>query len=507
MEDLNFLQDSYQTQIRSISHPLRVVLVEDDPVLGRVIKKYLEKSFISEVLHYQCSQQCLDSIEVEMDEKNFCLITDMSFEHGINGLLLIDALKDKNLSFFSIAMTGFGSIENAISATKKGIFHYLTKPFEMDSLCRLIIQGFETKFDYKVKHFPEQTQTSVKRPRSAIGPQFQQRPFQEDDIFCGMIGRSSKMKYIFESIKKVAPVDSTVLITGPRGTGKELMAYAIHDLSLRSSERKVNVNCGAIPQNLLESELFGHARGAFTGAISDRKGRFEQAHKGTLFLDEIGDMPLALQVKLLRVLQTKQIEPLGGNKSINVDVRIVAATHRNLEDLVAERKFREDLYYRLNVIPIKVPPLKERSEDIWVLISYFLSRYASADGSNSLDFDEKTLELLMSYDWPGNIRELGNIIERLVILRGGHTISAKDLPSKIYQHNLLASSLHQNIFNLPKGGVDIKNMLSQIEDSLIIQALTRTKGNKNQASKLLRLNRTTLIEKMKKKGFHNSTTF
>ena len=506
MEDLNFLQDSYQAQIRPSSHPLRVVLVEDDPVLGKVIKKYLEKLFVLEVLHYQCSQQCLESIAVEMGDQKFCLITDISFDHGPNGLLLIDALKDKKLSFFSIVITGFGSIENAISATKKGVFHYLTKPFEMDNLCRLIEQGFEKKLGHRPSHFPAQNLRSTENLRSITQSQFQLGPLREDDIFCGMIGRSPQMKRVFESIKKVAQVDSTVLITGPSGTGKELIAHAIHDLSLRSSERKVNVNCGAIPQDLLESELFGHTKGAFTGAISDRKGRFEQAHKGTLFLDEIGDMPLALQVKLLRVLQTKQIEPLGGNKSVNVDVRILTATHRNLKDLVAEGKFREDLYYRFNVIPIKVPSLKERREDILVLISYFLSRYVSADGSNSLHFDEKSLELFVGYDWPGNIRELENIIERLVILRGGHAVRAEDLPAKIYQHNPPEKSLDQSIFNLPKEGVDIKNMLSQIEDSLILQALTRTKGNKNQASKLLRLNRTTLIEKMKKKGLHNSRT-
>ena len=337
-----------------------------------------------------------------------------------------------------------------------------------------------------------------------LNSQFELGPVRKEDIYCGMVGRSTQMKHIFETIQKVAQVDSTILIIGPSGTGKELIAQAIHQLSQRVRGRQVNVNCGAIPQDLLESELFGHTKGAFTGAIADHKGRFEQAHRGTLFLDEVGDMPMPLQAKLLRVLQTKQVEPVGGSQSIDVDVRVVTATHRNLEDLVAQGKFREDLYYRFNVIPIKVPPLKERRDDILVLISYFLSRYAGDEHSNMICFDEKSLELLMSYDWPGNVRELENIIERLVILRGGHTVRPEDLPAKIYRHNPVAVSIYQSAFSLPKEGVDIKQVLSKIEDSLIIQALERTRGNKNQASKLLRLNRTTLIEKMKKKNIRVS---
>ncbi|MFW5887519.1 MAG: sigma-54 interaction domain-containing protein, partial [Bacteriovoracia bacterium] len=290
------------------------------------------------------------------------------------------------------------------------------------------------------------------------------------------------------------------LITGASGTGKELVANSIHVLSQRTNERKISVNCGAIPSELLESELFGHIKGAFTGAISNRIGRFEAANGGTIFLDEIGDMPLLLQVKLLRVLQNRQIEPVGGNRPIDVDVRIIAATHRDLDKAVQEKKFREDLYYRLNVIPIKLPLLKERREDIPLLISHFLNRFVSADGSNNLRFTEDALELLIGYDWPGNVRELENLIERLVILRGGNLIKPEDLPAKIYRNNPMATSFYRNIFELPEDGVDLKQVLSDIEDSLIEQALSKTGGNKNQASKLLQLNRTTLIEKMKKKN-------
>jgi two-component system response regulator PilR (NtrC family) len=322
---------------------------------------------------------------------------------------------------------------------------------------------------------------------------------KEEDMFCSLIGRSKVMQDVFERIRKVAASDSTVLITGPSGTGKELVATAIHELSSRARNTKVSVNCGAIPADLLESELFGHMKGAFTGAISNRKGRFELANNSTIFLDEIGDMPLLLQVKLLRVLQNRQIEPVGGDHPLDINVRIITATHRDLDRAVLDGKFREDLFYRLNVIPVAIPALKDRREDIPLLIGHFLTKFISADGSNSIEFSDDSLELLLSYDWPGNVRELENIIERLVILRGGNLIIPEDLPAKIFRHNPLKTDLYKTIFELPQEGVDIKQVLSDIEDSLILQAMDRTKGNKNQASKLLKLNRTTLIEKMKKK--------
>jgi DNA-binding NtrC family response regulator len=355
----------------------------------------------------------------------------------------------------------------------------------------------------------ELTGASVEEATTAQPPSLRSRPLMPkhklekpgaEDIFFGIVGRCKSMKEVFERIEKVAKSDSTILITGASGTGKELVANAIHKLSTRAQSPRVAVNCGAIPGELLESELFGHIKGSFTGAISNRKGRFEIAHQGSLFLDEIGDMPLLLQVKLLRVLQLKQIEPVGSSEAIDVDVRVIAATHRDLEQQVKDGKFREDLFYRLNVIPIRVPELKERREDIPLLISYFLDRFTSADRSNEISFSHEAMDLLMSYEWPGNVRELENVIERLVILRGGNEILPEDLPSKIYRTNPLVSHQYKTLFELPEQGVDLKTILSDIEDSLILQALGRTGGNKNQASKLLSLNRTTLIEKMKKKG-------
>jgi DNA-binding NtrC family response regulator len=432
----------------------------------------------------------------------FCLITDISLEQGSDGLLLIDILKDKGFEFVSIVMTGFASIETAIAATKKGVFHYLTKPFELENLKKLVIQALQTKLatilPREILSEGEGVFTESAKLRSLSKLKID-RPNVEDQ-FQGMIGRSKAMKEVFERIEKVAKTDSTILIMGPSGTGKELVASAIHKLSARSTNNRISVNCGAIPGELLESELFGHIKGAFTGAISNRKGRFELAQNGTIFLDEIGDMPQLLQVKLLRVLQERVIEAVGSSETLPIDVRVIAATHRDLEKAVGEGKFREDLFYRLNVIPIKMPALKERREDIPLLISHFLDRFVSADRSNEISFASLTMDLLMGYDWPGNVRELENVIERLVILRGGNEILPEDLPAKIFRSNPLATNHYKTLFELPEPGVDLKQILSDIEDSLIRQAMNRTGGNKNQASKLLALNRTTLIEKMKKKN-------
>ncbi len=501
MDDLNFLQRSFD---QAPTAPL--VIVEDDNLLGLTLKKYLERTFGLKVLLYTSSEDCLVEFTKNHDPKSpFFLLADISLGQGSDGLLLIDILKERGFTFTSVVMTGFASIETAIAATKRGAFHYLTKPFELDVLKQLVFNGFRERLGIELNGVTntgtdEGGQMRSGRAARPMIPQLKlERPIAED-MFYGMVGRSAAMKEVFERIKKVAKSDSTVLITGPSGTGKELVANAIHKLSNRGAAPRVSVNCGAIPGELLESELFGHIKGAFTGAISNRKGRFELAHQGTLFLDEIGDMPLLLQVKLLRVLQLRQIEPVGSSEAVDVDVRMVAATHRDLELQVKDGRFREDLFYRLNVIPVKLPALKDRREDIPLLISYFLDRFTSADRSNEISFSHEAMDLMMSYDWPGNVRELENVIERLVILRGGNEILPEDLPSKIYRTNPLVSSQYKTIFELPDQGVDLKTILSDIEDSLILQALNRTGGNKNQASKLLSLNRTTLIEKMKKKG-------
>jgi transcriptional regulator with GAF, ATPase, and Fis domain len=324
-----------------------------------------------------------------------------------------------------------------------------------------------------------------------------------------MIGSSLAMRGLFEMITKVAGSNATVLIQGESGTGKELAARAIHQLSDRVKKNFVPVNCAAIPDDLLESELFGHVKGSFTGAYSNRAGRFEMADKGTLFLDEIGDMKANLQVKLLRVLQNREFEPVGASKSQKVDVRIVAATNKNLEELVVSRDFREDLYYRLSVIPVTIPPLRERRDDIPLLIHAFLTRFNSDKRNAVKGFSRDTLEILCDYEWPGNVRELENLVERLVILKGSGVITPDDLPEKYLsgrpavqvpvQLPVPVASLALDT-ELPEAGICLNSAVEEFENRLILQALARTGGNKKEAALLLNLKRTTLIEKLKKKN-------
>ncbi|MBC7690467.1 MAG: sigma-54-dependent Fis family transcriptional regulator [Methylotenera sp.] len=323
-----------------------------------------------------------------------------------------------------------------------------------------------------------------------------------------LVGESPAFQSIFKTIEKVSQTDSTVLITGESGTGKELIARAIHENSPRASRPLVTVNCGAIPAELLEAELFGHVKGAFTGATANRQGRFELAHGGTLFLDEVGELPLQLQVKLLRVLQTRSFENVGSSKTIEVDVRIIAATNRDLEAAVANREFREDLYYRLNVIPMKVPSLRERQSDIPLFVNHFVKQF---NEKNSYTVEAPTGEImdaLLAYSWPGNIRELENLMERLVILKGQGSVDLGDLPHRIFQQFAEsrpagADSLSGSEFPrmvLPTAGLDLKTIVAAFENHLIDQALTRTSNNKNRASELLQMNRTTLVEKLRKRG-------
>lgn len=351
---------------------------------------------------------------------------------------------------------------------------------------------------------------------------------QESSLFAGIIGRSPAIQNVFNAIQKVADTDSTVLISGESGTGKELVARAIHQFSSRNKGPLIPVNCGAIPSELLESELFGHVKGAFTGAISNRQGRFELAQNGSIFLDEIGDMPSMLQVKLLRVLQERMFEPVGAMKAILADVRIIAATNKDLEEAVKEKTFREDLFYRLNVIPIHIPALRERRSDIPFLVEHFAAQFNQEKRRNVKFSNPEIMDLFLRYDWPGNVRELENLIERLVVFCGDGEVELKDLPSKIFERvelvqsspgaqgrfgfatHVIAQLAADNLalsdgimfprFVLPESGVDLREIISTFENDILLQALSRTKGNKNKASELLKMNRTTLVEKLKKKN-------
>lgn len=332
-----------------------------------------------------------------------------------------------------------------------------------------------------------------------------QQPELPNHVFSNpLVGNSARMRIVRALIARLANSNSTVLITGESGTGKELAARAIHELSPRQSGCFVPVNCGAIPEELLESELFGHVRGAFTGAVNARQGRFQFAHGGTLFLDEIAEMSAKLQVKLLRVLQERQFEPVGSDNSVQVDVRVVAATNRDLRVAVRERKFREDLFYRLNVLPLELPPLRERDADIALLIGHFLSLHARRKGKAAIQVDDNAMAIMQSYSWPGNVREVENLVERLVVLNENGTIQSADLPDYVIRNS---TPQHQTTaqVSLPSEGVDLDAVLEKIEDSFIQQALERSRGNKTLAAELLNLNRTTFIERLRKKGMLLST--
>jgi len=318
-----------------------------------------------------------------------------------------------------------------------------------------------------------------------------------------MVGEDPAMLRVFKLIEKVAPTDTSVLVLGESGTGKELIARALHEKSDRAGRRMVPINCGAIPENLLESELFGHVKGAFTGANASRVGRFEMADRGTIFLDEIGEMSLHLQVKLLRVLQEQSFEPVGGTRTVNVDVRVIAATNKNLEKEVAEGRFREDLYYRLNVVELNLPALRQRRSDIPRLLRFFNERMATKKKRSIAGIEDDALARLMNYGWPGNVRELENVVERLTVFCMDEMVELDDLPEKILARNAPRADFSMN---LPEEGLDLRAMLNSLEERLIRQALDRTKWNKNRAASLLQMNRTTLVEKLKKRGMQKPET-
>ncbi len=314
-----------------------------------------------------------------------------------------------------------------------------------------------------------------------------------------LVGKSARMKIVRALIAKLASSDSTVLISGESGTGKELAARAIHEMSLRRDQAFVPVNCGAIPEELLESELFGHVRGAFTGAVNARQGRFQLAHGGTLFLDEIGEMSPKLQIKLLRVVQEREFEPVGSDHSVQVDVRVITATNRDLRVAVREGKFREDFFYRLNVLPLELPPLRQREGDVGLLIRHFLNLHSRIKSKRLLEVDNPAMAALEKYRWPGNVREVENLIERLVVLAENEIIRATDLPDYVMNNSVPQHQSSTRVM-LPEEGVDLDGVLEGIENGFIQQALERSRGNKTVAAELLNLNRTTLIERLRKKG-------
>ncbi len=457
-------------------NPIKVLVVDDDQTLrAALFRIYSRKGF-----HVITTASAKEAEQVIASETAIDLVLlDIKLPDG-DGIEILRMVKKKYDQTPVIVLTGFGSVDLAVEATKLGAYHFMTKPFNIEELTLLS--------DKSLSH--TRLITENERLKNQLYSKYR---------FDNIVGQSESIKKVLNLVEKVADSDSTILITGESGTGKELIAKAIHYNSPRSNKPFVPINCGAIPSELLESELFGHIKGAFTGAINNRAGRFELANHGSIFLDEIGDLSTNLQVKLLRVLQERKFEAVGSAKTVEANVRVVAATNVNLQEAVKDGKFREDLFYRLNVIPIYIPALRERRSDIPLLIQHFITVFNEKKGSRITGVAEDTMELLMGYNWPGNIRELENFIERASILKREGIIHTEDLPEHF--HLVGATPTNATIVGeIPADGIDFNGAVDAYENQLIMNALNKTGWNRNQAALLLKLNRTTLVEKIKKKG-------
>jgi DNA-binding NtrC family response regulator len=413
------------------------------------------------------------------------LITDLRLP-GVDGRQLLDEALARYPEIIAIVITGYGGVREAVEVTRRGAEGFITKPFQFEEL----------------RH---ELTTAIERRRLRAENAYLRAQLRDRYRIDGMIGRTPVMMKLFELLETVAATSSTVLITGETGTGKELAARGIHDASPRRGQRFVAINCSAIPETLLEAELFGHVRGAFTGAVANRQGRIEQANRGTLFLDEVGTMSPALQAKLLRVLQAREFERVGDSQTVRVDVRVIAATNSDLSRMVEQGAFREDLYYRLNVIPVRLPSLRERRADIPLLAQHFLDRFSAGDQARGkVTLSQEAQQSLMAFDWPGNVRQLENAVERAFALSPGRAqIEVGDLPEEIRRS---APPARMDDEALPETGVMLDAELARYELARIRQALDRTNGNKRRAAELLGLKRTTLIEKLKRHDSKVQTT-
>ncbi|MGH7166567.1 MAG: sigma-54-dependent transcriptional regulator [Nitrospiraceae bacterium] len=453
-----------------------ILVVDDEEGVRRVLQGFLEDQ------GYQVTAVADGSaaIQAVKDSPVHLVMTDLRLP-VMDGLEVVEQVLHLDAEIAFIVMTGYGTIESAVQAMKAGAYDFVTKPLDLEAVSIVIKKALE------LKRLRQENVLLRKSVRDKFRLEY-------------LIGTSDAMRTAHDFIEKVADSDSTVLILGESGTGKELVARMLHFNSMRRDRPLVAVNCGAIPENLLESELFGHEKGAFTGALNARMGRFEMAHGGTIFLDEIAELTLPLQVKLLRVLQERCFERVGGTKTIHVDVRVIAATNQDLEEAVQERRFRKDLYYRLNVIPVTMPPLRERQSDIPILIDHFLHLFNKKKNSTLRGVEPETMARLMQYSWPGNIRELENLIERLVILKKSGSITLADLPAKIRDAAPAPGSVEEQPIMFSQTGINLVKELERYENRLIVEALRQANGVTSKAAQLLRLNRTTLVEKLKRKG-------
>jgi len=442
----------------------RILIVEDEEKLRRVIQLQLTAA------GYEVEQAGTAEEGLRLADGAHLILTDLRLP-GMDGIELIRKLREQNSQTPIIVMTAFGTVENAVEAMKLGAVDFLPKPFSMDHLMTVIEKALEVR--------------ALRDENLRLRQELDRRY-----CFDNIIGRSPAMQEIFATIERVAPTRATVLIAGESGTGKDLIARAIHHHSPRRDKPFVKINCAAIPENLMESELFGYEKGAFTGAVTSKPGKFEQADTGTVFLDEIGDVPPSVQVKLLRVLQEREFERLGSNKTRHIDVRVLAATNADLRAALESGEFREDLYYRLNVVPINVPPLRERKEDIPALVEHFIRKHREDLGSRVESISEEALDVLMRYHWPGNVRELENVIERSLVLCPGDRLEARDI-----RLDTARKAAPPADGFLPPG-----KTLQEYEHDLIRKALELAKGNKSQAARLLGLTRNALRYRLSQMG-------
>ena len=448
--------------------PRRILIIDDEESFRHMLSVILKKERY-DVETASNGEDGLQRIGVSPFDQILCDIR----MPQMDGMEFLSRVQKMGMDAPIIMMSAYGTVDTAIEAMKLGAYDYISKPFKPDEIILTLKKAEE-------------------RERLRKENELLRREVEKEYSFTNIISKNEKMQKIFDVIKKVAQYKSTILITGESGTGKELVARALHYNSDRSKRPFTPVNCGAIPENLLESELFGHVKGAFTDAIRTKKGLFEEADGGTLFLDEIGELPLQLQVKLLRVLQDGEIRRVGESKSIQIDVRIVSATVKDLAKEASESRFREDLFYRLNVLPIHIPPLRERKEDIPLLINHFTKKYSQSMSKNVVGINPKALEAMMNYSWYGNVRELENTVERAIVLTDGDHIELDDLPLEI-------RDFHDGIQLEPllEEEYSIKKASKHLETNLIKKALKKTKGNHTQASKLLEISHRALLYKIK----------
>jgi two-component system response regulator PilR (NtrC family) len=458
-----------------LSAKARILVVDDE----QSMREFLEIFFRGEGYDVVTAGS-VDSGLVAVESDDFDVVISDIQMPGRSGLELLGAVRDNAPQTVVIMITAFGTTETAIAAMKQGAYDYVTKPFKVDELRLVVEKALEKRL----------LSAENQRLRSELRKETRRRQ---------LVGNSRAMEQLYELVGRVANTKTNVLVCGESGTGKELVARAIHDQSERREHPFVAVNCGAIPENLLESELFGHVKGSFTGAVSNKAGLFETAHRGTLFLDEIGELPGSLQVKLLRVIQDKALRRVGGTSDHQVDVRIVAATNRKLEEEVAAGRFREDLYYRLNVIQIALPPLRDRLEDIPLLVQHFVEKFAAEVGKPMKGFSEAAMERLLGYAFPGNVRELENMVERAVALTQSDTIGAESLPPSV-----LEPAPRGPAAKLPLEGSNLDTLVNEFERGLLQEALRQSRGVKKRAAQLLGISFRSFRYRLEKLGMEEA---